>query len=59
VINSKTSVLQRRGEICSNRRRHWSDDDKGRVVAESFERGAPATMLIAGTLFYVLDNPHL
>jgi transposase len=43
VINSKTSVLLRRGEICSNRRRHWSDDDKGRIVAESFERGVKAS----------------
>ncbi len=43
MINSKTSMLLSRGEICSSRRRQWSEDDKGRIVAESFERGVKAS----------------
>jgi transposase len=36
-------MLLSRGEICSSRRRQWSEDDKGRIVAESFERGVKAS----------------
>jgi len=43
VINSKTSVSLSRGEICSSRRRRWSEEDKGRIVAESFEKGLSAS----------------
>jgi transposase len=43
MINSKTSMLLSRGEICSSRRRQWSEDDKGRIVAESFRRGVKAS----------------
>jgi transposase len=43
VINSKTSVLLSRGEICSSRRRQWTEEDKGRIVAESFEKGLTAS----------------
>jgi transposase len=43
VINSKTSGLLSRGEICSSRRRQWTEEDKGRIVAESFERGVKAS----------------
>ena len=32
-----------RGEICSSRRRRWSEEDKGRIVAESFEKGLSAS----------------
>jgi transposase len=39
VFNDKRSVLLPRGEICSRRRRRWSEEDKGRIVAESFEKG--------------------
>jgi transposase len=39
VINSNTSAVWTRGEICSSRRRRWSEADKGRIVAESFEPG--------------------
>ena len=42
MINSKTSVSPSRGEICSSRRRRWSEKDKGRIVAESFEKGLSA-----------------
>ena len=43
MINSKTSVSLSRGEICSSRRRRWSEEDKGRIVAESFEKGLSAS----------------
>ncbi|WP_227310866.1 IS66-like element accessory protein TnpA [Acidisoma cellulosilyticum] len=32
-----------RGEVCSSRRRRWSEEDKGRIVAESFEKGRTAS----------------
>lgn len=39
MINSITSGVWARGEICSSRRRRWSEADKARIVAESFEPG--------------------
>jgi transposase len=43
VFNDKSSVLLSRGTICSRRRRQWSEEDKGRIVAESFEKGLTAS----------------
>jgi transposase len=43
VFNDKSSVLLSRGTIASRRRRRWSEEDKGRIVAESFEAGATAS----------------
>ena len=43
MINSKTSVSLSRGGICSSRRRRWSEEDKGQIVAESFEKGLSAS----------------
>ena len=43
MFNDKSSVLLPRGEICSSRRRRWSEEDKGRIVAESFEKGLTAS----------------
>ncbi|GAB0120377.1 IS66-like element accessory protein TnpA [Acidisoma sp. 7E03] len=40
MFNDKSPmVVLPRGEVCSNRRRRWSEVDKGRIVAESFEQG--------------------
>lgn len=40
MFNDKSPmVVLPRGEICSNRRRRWSEVDKGRIVAESYEKG--------------------
>jgi transposase-like protein len=36
-------VVLPRGEVCSSRRRRWSEEDKGRIVAESFEKGLTAS----------------
>lgn len=36
-------VVFPRGEVCSSRRRRWSEADKGRIVAESFENGLTAS----------------
>jgi transposase-like protein len=36
-------MLLTRGNICSRRRRRWGDEDKGRIVAESFEAGLKAS----------------
>ena len=43
MFNDKSSVLLPRGEICSSRRRRWSGEDKGRIVAESFKKGLTAS----------------
>jgi transposase-like protein len=43
VFNDKSSVLLSRETICSRRRRRWSEEDKGRIVAESFEKGLTAS----------------
>jgi transposase-like protein len=45
VFNDKSSVLLSRETICSRRRRRWSEEDKGRIVAESFEKGLTASDL--------------
>ena len=39
MINYQTSAVLTRGEICSSRRRRWSEAEKAQIVAESFERG--------------------
>jgi transposase len=36
-------MLLSRGEVCSDRRRRWSEEAKGRIVAESFEAGLRAS----------------
>ncbi|MCB8877813.1 transposase [Acidisoma silvae] len=44
MFNDKSSVVVLpRGEVCSSRRRRWSEEDKGRIVAESFEKGRTAS----------------
>ena len=43
MFNDKSSVLLGRGTICSKRRRQWSEEEKGRIVAESFEEGLTAS----------------
>jgi transposase len=44
MFNDKSSmVVLSRGEVCSSRRRRWSEEDKGRIVAESFEKGLTAS----------------
>jgi transposase len=43
VINDNTSRSWGRVEVSSGRRRRWSAADKGRIVAESFERGVRAS----------------
>jgi transposase len=43
MFNDKSSVLLPRGEICSSRRRRWREEDKGRIVAESFEKSLTAS----------------
>jgi transposase len=43
VFNDKSSVLLSRETICSRRRRRWSEEDKGRIVAESFKKGLTAS----------------
>lgn len=43
MSNVKTWPALSRIEVSSGRRRHWSAQDKGRIVAESFERGATAS----------------
>lgn len=44
MFNHKSSVVALpRGEVCSGRRRRWSEEDKGRIVAESFEKGRTAS----------------
>jgi hypothetical protein len=35
AFNDNSSVLLSRGTIGSRRRRRWSEEDKGRIVAES------------------------
>jgi transposase len=43
LSNVKTSAAWSRVEVTQVRRRRWSAADKGRIVAESFERGARAS----------------
>jgi transposase len=44
MFNDKSlMVVLPRGEVCSSRRRRWSEEDKGRIVAESFEKGLTAS----------------
>jgi transposase len=43
VFNDNSSVLLSRGTIGSRRRRRWSEEEKGRIVAESFEAGLTAS----------------
>ncbi len=43
MFNDKSSVLLPREEICSIRRRRWSEEDKRQIVAESFEKGLTAS----------------
>jgi transposase len=43
VFTDKSPLLLPRGQICSKRRRQWSEEDKGRIVAESFEKGLKAS----------------
>jgi transposase len=43
VTNIKTSTAWSRVEVTQGRRRRWSVADKGRIVAESLERGVRAS----------------
>jgi hypothetical protein len=52
-------MLLSRGEICSSRRRQWSEDDKGRIVAESFERGVKASEVAGGVTIRVTDQTDM
>jgi len=40
-INDDTKPVRRRGEVTGVvRRRRWTDEEKGRIVAEAVARGA-------------------